>query len=361
MVDFEGTRRLRATAIAVLFMGGADAGCTVSDAKCYQDCRPNRILGSGAVYSGQLTRAYCAQICHDKGYAIAGAEVGNQCFCGNDLGNATVIPDANCSAPCAYNSKTETCGGSCLMTAFAVNCTGDPEPFPVAPPAGPYYTHFHAQPLANWLNDPNGMMHYAGKYHLFYQYNPDRWQWGNMHWYHMVSTDLVHWEHLPVALAPDQPYDSGGVFSGSATIVDGVPTLSYSVESGRYVANAVPADLSDPFLTNWTKPKYNPIITVPDSVKGGFRDPTTAWQGQDKAWRMLVGCGGGVGTCEFKSRDFTNWTFTGAFHKAGGDAMVSDITTCVNRQNPFCATQSMPHSFCFFSHSGNARTSIRSP
>jgi beta-fructofuranosidase len=136
----------------------------------------------------------------------------------------------------------------------------------------------------------------------------------------MMSKDLVHWEHLPVALAPDQKYDCGGVFSGSATIVPGLvdgkdtPVLTYSVACGKAIVNSYPLNASDPKLINWTKPSFNPVIEVPATVKGGFRDPTTAWQGTDKTWRMLVGCGNGEGTCMFKSKNFVNWTYTGQFH-----------------------------------------------
>jgi len=187
-----------------------------------------------------------------------------------------------------------------------------------------FYTHYHAQPLHNWLNDPNGPMYFNGKYHLFFQYNPTGYKWGNMHWYHVISDDLVHWKHLPVALAPDQSYDCGGVYSGSATIVhnattgEDVPVLTYSVACGKSIVNAVPTDLSDPELIQWTKPDYNPVIPVPSNVSGGFRDPTTAWKGKDGVWRLLVGCGNGEGTCEFKSKDFIDWTYVGAFHSHGG-------------------------------------------
>ena len=75
---------------------------------------------------------------------------------------------------------------------------------------------FHFSSRVGWLNDPNGFSYYQGKYHLFYQYHPYDPYWGPMHWGHAVSEDLLHWEYLPAALAPDQPYDRDGCFSGSA-------------------------------------------------------------------------------------------------------------------------------------------------
>src|SRR5438445_5714872 len=84
-----------------------------------------------------------------------------------------------------------------------------------ADPSRPIY-HFRAP--AQWINDPNGPIQYKGVYHVFYQHNPYGDQWGNMHWGHARSSDLIHWEHLPIALAPSKGRGEEHVFSGRCTI-----------------------------------------------------------------------------------------------------------------------------------------------
>lgn len=86
----------------------------------------------------------------------------------------------------------------------------------------------HLKAPGNWINDPNGFIFYKGKYHLFYQYNPSASVWGNMHWGHAVSDDLVHWEHLGIALTPSVYEDWGGCFSGSALEHEGMLNLYYT-------------------------------------------------------------------------------------------------------------------------------------
>ncbi|KAL6637798.1 hypothetical protein ACP70R_025370 [Stipagrostis hirtigluma subsp. patula] len=178
----------------------------------------------------------------------------------------------------------------------------------------PLRTGYHFQPPEHWINDPNGVMYYKGVYHLFYQYNPEGAVWGNIVWAHAVSKDLVNWLMLPPAIYPTAPFDANGCWSGSATVLpDGTPAIMYTGidEQGRQVQNvAYPKDLSDPYLTEWVKPDYNPVIAPGPGVNAtAFRDPTTAWQGPDGLWRLVVGTKDnhrGIAAL-YRSRDFKRW------------------------------------------------------
>ena len=86
----------------------------------------------------------------------------------------------------------------------------------------------HVKAPGNWVNDPNGMIYYKGQYHLFYQHFPYAPRWGTMHWGHAVSPDLIHWEHVGVALFPSLSEDQNGCFSGSAVEENGVMHLFYT-------------------------------------------------------------------------------------------------------------------------------------
>ena len=86
----------------------------------------------------------------------------------------------------------------------------------------------HVRPNNNWMNDPNGFIYYQGAYHLFYQCFPYNARWGRMHWNHVISKDLVHWENLGIALFPSKTDDRSGCFSGSAVEEDGKLYLYYT-------------------------------------------------------------------------------------------------------------------------------------
>ncbi|XP_019414171.1 PREDICTED: beta-fructofuranosidase, soluble isoenzyme I-like isoform X1 [Lupinus angustifolius] len=155
-------------------------------------------------------------------------------------------------------------------------------------------TAFHFQPQNNWMNDPNGPLFHKGWYHLFYQYNPDSAVWGNISWGHAVSTDLIHWLYLPIALLPDTWYDLNGVWSGSATLLpDGRIIMLYTGDTNQFVQVqniAYPTNLSDPLLLHWAKDPHNPLLLPPPGIgPKNFRDPTTAWIGPDQKWRILLG------------------------------------------------------------------------
>lgn len=155
-------------------------------------------------------------------------------------------------------------------------------------------TAFHFQPQKNWMNDPDGPLFHMGWYHLFYQYNPDSAVWGNISWGHAVSRDMIHWLYLPIAMEPDTWYDINGVWTGSATLLpDGKIIMLYTGDTNDYVQVqnlAYPTNLSDPLLLDWVKYTGNPILLPPPGIgPKNFRDPTTAWIGPDRKWRIAIG------------------------------------------------------------------------
>lgn len=174
-------------------------------------------------------------------------------------------------------------------------------------------TGFHFQPPKHWINDPNGPMYFKGIYHLFYQYNPKGAVWGNIVWAHSVSKDLINWEPLDPAIYPTKPFDINGCWSGSATILPGEkPIILYTGidPQNRQVQNqAVPANYSDPYLREWVKPDYNPIIVPGEGMNASaFRDPTTAWWSNGH-WKLVVGSKRKHRGMAFlyRSRDFVHW------------------------------------------------------
>src|SRR5215210_4631866 len=101
--------------------------------------------------------------------------------------------------------------------------------------ADPHRPRYHFLPPSNWLNDPSGLIQWRGQYHLFYQFNPNGAFSATKHWGHAVSSDLVHWSDLPIALTPmPGTADEDGCYSGCAVVNRGVPTLAYTgVRAGR--------------------------------------------------------------------------------------------------------------------------------
>ena len=181
---------------------------------------------------------------------------------------------------------------------------------------------FHLSPTVGWLNDPNGFSFYQGEYHLFYQYHPYDTNWGPMHWGHCKSKDMLHWERLPAALAPDQPYDQNGCFSGSAAETpEGQHILMYT---------GVRKDGNREFQTqciavgdgiNYEKLPANPVITKELVPPGGsfqdFRDPKIWWDGSQ--WLAVAGNrteDGSGAVLLYASRDLKDWNFKGTIDRS---------------------------------------------
>lgn len=170
---------------------------------------------------------------------------------------------------------------------------------------------YHFLPPSNWLNDPNGLMQWNGEYHLFYQYNPHGPFWGTIHWGHAVSLDLVHWQHLPLALTPEPgTADEDGCWSGCAVDHDGVPTLIYSGDRAGQ-QRACLATSNDGLLT-WQKHPGNPLIAEPPPGLHlmAYRDHCV-WR-EHGVWYQLIGAGieGQGGTALlYRSDDLYQWEY----------------------------------------------------
>lgn len=180
---------------------------------------------------------------------------------------------------------------------------------------------FHLTPCVGWMNDPNGFSYYQEQYHLFYQYHPYDCFWGPMHWGHAVSKDLLHWEYLPVAMAPDMPYDKDGCFSGSATTLpDGRQLLMYTGVMKEPRADGTFVEVQTQCIATGDGKEYekyqnNPVLTEKNLPEGGsrndFRDPKI-WRESDGSYYCVVG------NCTedrdgqillYVSQDGLNWQF----------------------------------------------------
>ena len=157
---------------------------------------------------------------------------------------------------------------------------------------------FHLSPYVGWMNDPNGFSWYKGQYHLFYQYHPYKTHWDSMHWGHAVSKNLLHWEYLPTALAPDQEYDSFGCFSGSAIeLPDGKQLLMYTAVDQEKKYDGSTQDIQTQAIAigdgiDYVKYEKNPVLSAKDLPEGcskaDFRDPKI-WKGKDGLYYCVIG------------------------------------------------------------------------
>jgi beta-fructofuranosidase len=167
----------------------------------------------------------------------------------------------------------------------------------------------HAQPPRAWTNEPHGLIHWGGRYHLFYQKNPDGPYWSRLNWGHMTSPDLLTWTEMPVALTPELPYESKGCWSGSVIDHEGKLTLVYTgvddVKAGISIASSEDG-------VHFTKYAGNPVIPSPPKpgVYLDFRDPFI-WREGD-VYYLIVGSGvkdvGGTALL-YRSNDLIAWEY----------------------------------------------------
>ena len=167
----------------------------------------------------------------------------------------------------------------------------------------PFRPQYHFTPESGWMNDPNGLVYHDGVYHLFYQFYPHATVWGPMHWGHATSTDMIHWEHRPIALFPDQ---NGLIFSGSAVVdthntsgfgKDGIAPLvavfTYHNMEGEktggsdFQTQGIAYSLDNGI--SWTKYEGNPVL--PNNGIRDLRDPKVFWHEESKSWIMALVAG----------------------------------------------------------------------
>lgn len=181
---------------------------------------------------------------------------------------------------------------------------------------------YHFTPARNWMNDPNGLVYLDSTYHLFYQHNPFGNQWGHMSWGHAVSTDLVHWKHLPVAIPEQKDYM---IFSGSCVVDeqnttgfrkgDGPPpmvAIFTAHQEGKNQSQALAYSLDKGL--NWTVYEKNPVL---DLGKRDFRDPKVTWYAPGGYWLMTVSQPFEKQISFYKSPDLKSWTHLSEFGPEG--------------------------------------------
>ena len=186
---------------------------------------------------------------------------------------------------------------------------------------------WHFAPQKGWINDPNGLVWFHGKYHLYFQCNPHSNQWDKMHWGHAVSQDLIHWEECQPVLFPEEIYENdqrGGCFSGSVIEHEGrlyafYTAVARDAESGLIRSQQCLAWSDDGY--QFKKYQKNPIIPESPSGSSDFRDPKVIFH-KDR-WQMLVGGTSGSASDMtshgriylYHSKNLTHWEYDGILYE----------------------------------------------
>jgi beta-fructofuranosidase len=182
-----------------------------------------------------------------------------------------------------------------------------------------WYPRFHLAARAGWMNDPNGLVWFDGWFHAFYQHHPYSPKWGPMHWGHARSRDLVHWEHLPVAIAPEGPEDKDGCFSGSAVVNSDELALIYtghkfhgdpSSDDNLYQVQCLATSQDGIHFT-----RQGLVLDTPPGLHH-FRDPKVWHEGEN--WYMVVGARvDDVGQVRlYRSNSLQHWEYQGILAQA---------------------------------------------
>ena len=173
---------------------------------------------------------------------------------------------------------------------------------------------YHHTPKRGWMNDPNGMFYKDGVWNLYYQYNPYGSMWGNMHWGHSTTTDLIHWKDEGVAIAPDI---WGTIFSGSCVVDKETVIAMYTASRPTSFGGDVQAQ-SLAFSTDggqtFTKFEGNPVLT---SEEKDFRDPRPFWKEDIKSWNLILAVGQEMRI--YSSKDLKEWKYESSFGKEYGN------------------------------------------
>lgn len=173
---------------------------------------------------------------------------------------------------------------------------------------------YHHTPAYGWMNDANGLVYKDGEYHLYFQYNPYGSKWGNMHWGHSVSKDLVHWTHEQPAIARDT---MGHIFSGSC-VVDHNNTAGFGKDAiiafytshknlpGNHQRQQQCIAYSLDNGRTYTKYEGNPVLTPFDGLEN-FRDPKVFWYAPQNKWVMIVSADKNMRF--YESKDLKKWNY----------------------------------------------------
>ncbi len=193
-----------------------------------------------------------------------------------------------------------------------------------------YRPQYHFSPAKNWINDPNGLVFYQGEYHLFYQYNPYGDKWGHMSWGHAVSKDLLHWEHLPVAIAEYNDHltgDSTMIFSGTAVVdknntsglCEGNDCLvaiftSHVHKDNQGLRQHQSLAYSNDKGRTWKLYDQNPVL---DIQRKDFRDPKVFWYEPQQKWVMALVVPDLYVVQLYQSKNLLQWQLMSEFGHVG--------------------------------------------